>query len=152
VPERHATERRFLEVGDYLGGKDGSVWKVTREVERDSKRYLGAESPGREPAIFEADETPVTRLIYGAPAPTEEEAVATVAAELGGKVLVESAWGPDDTVSYFHPPYDALLDPDLMRAHLVRFHGITGVDSELDLVIAHRADHQAGRADHNHGE
>lgn len=153
MPERNETTRDELVVGDYVEGVNERVWKVTRAVWKAEGRYLGFESPGHEPIIVLADERPVTRLIYGAP--TEAEAVATVEQELGGTVLAEASWGPDDTVSYFHPPHSALeADAGLLRAHLVRFHGAAAVmpDRFEDALTFHRGAHETTLPDHTHGD
>ena len=140
-----------LQIDDYVEGKGGQVWKVIRSTVRDDGRYVGLHRPGQKPVIQKADQRPITRLVYAKPTPpTLQEAVDTVREVLGGKVLAEQVG-----VTWFHPPHRALeANPDLLRAHMIRFHGLIPADDEqfIDLPASHRAQHAAGNAGHDHNE
>lgn len=146
VPEKQHTTLSALAVGDYVEGKGGQVWKVVRSAEKPDGRYIGLTRPG-EKQIVKADERPITRLVY--PKPTMEQAVDSVKEILGGQVLAESKG-----VSWFHPPHSAFEIPEnegLLRAHLLRFHGIT--EPELhhgDLLVVHHGAHSRPDVEHDH--
>ena len=143
MPERQPTTLSALAVGDYVEGKGEQVWKVIREADKPDGRYLGLRGPGEQRQIVKADERPIVRLSYQ----TMEQAVDTVKEVLGGQVLAEQRG-----VSWVHPPVSAFeADVDLLRAHLVRFHGI--VEPELehgDLLIVHHGAHSKADVEHDH--
>lgn len=152
MPQRVETTLAQLQIGDYVEGQGGVVWKVTHERNKDGEVFFGITSAdGQRKGPILADATPIVRLEYGTPL-TEEQVIEAV----GGTVLATH-----DGPSWFHPPHSAFeADEGLLRAHLVRFHAAKDDPSldmanELghgDLLVIHHGAHTAGTADHEHGD
>ena len=140
MPDRFPGTWADVAKGDYVESVTGQIWKVTHQVTRDDGRYLGIKNAAGEQKIIGPDlGQSVIRLVYGDV--TEEEAVATVQAVLGGEVI--------------HPGRPELVATGMLEAHLVRFHSPTYRDlgyTSDELEDLHIADHAEGKVDHTHRE
>ena len=139
MPDRFPGTWADVAKGDYVESVTGDVWKVVHEVTKDDGRYLGIQNEAGEQRIIGPDLTQrVTRLVYGDV--TEEQAVETVQAILGGEVL--------------HPAIADMLADGTLGAHLVRFHGMTLTDDwkDGDLAVIHHGEHQDNPKIHTHRE
>jgi hypothetical protein len=154
MPERIPTAWLDIEVGDYVVGKNDTVWKVIRRAVKGDGTYIGIENGAgeRKPVgPLESLKGTTTRFVYGKPTPTMEEAEGLVEKVLGGQHLAarhEHTW--------VHPTFEHLEATEgLTAAHLVRFHGDYDKRTRQpeDVVIRiHREIHQHGTPDHTHPE
>lgn len=150
MPKRVETTLGQLAKGDYLERADGSLWKVTHDIVRDDGRWLGITmADGRREKIAPSDlRRKVTQVIYKST--SMAEAQKNLEEGLGAVKLAER---PTPEVVWTMPGLSELYDADnarMLRAHLVRFHGVTSTEG-MDLTATHASLHQQG-ADHHHEE